>query len=42
MEDIEREKMTDERFWGLAMEDEDEAFDYGRDVIKDGKYDNML
>lgn len=42
MEEIETEKMTEQKFWGLVAEGDDEAFDYGRDVIKEGNYDLMV
>ena len=35
--------MTEQRFWGLAGGNEDdEAFDYGRDIIREGSYDKLL
>jgi len=41
-DDLESEVMTEAKFWGMAMEDEDEDFDYGRDFLKDGNYDQKL
>ena len=34
--------MTEQKFWGLAGIGDNEEFDYGRDVIRDGEYDRML
>ena len=42
MDDIEGEKMTEQRFWGVAQDEDEDAFDYGRDVIREGNYDHML
>lgn len=43
MQDLRDEKMDDQKFWGmLAMDDDDDAFDYGRDILKDGTYENHI
>ena len=43
MENLREEKMTEERFWGMAaLNDDDDAFDYGRDILKEGTYENLL
>ena len=41
-DELESEKMTNERFWGMALDDDEEDFDYGRDLLKDGNYDDVL
>ena len=43
MQDLRDEKMDDQKFWGmLAMDDDYDAFDYGRDILKDGTYENHI
>lgn len=42
IEHLDGEKMTEDKFWGLAALDEDEDFEYGRDFIKEGSYDALL
>jgi hypothetical protein len=43
MADLRDEKMDDAKFWGmLALADDDTAFDYGRDILKDGTYENHI
>ena len=43
MADLRDEKMDDAKFWGmLALNDDDDAFDYGRDILKDGTYENQI
>ena len=39
VDDLKNEEMNDDTFWGLAALNDDEAFDYGRDTIKDGIYE---
>ena len=40
IDDLNDEIMTDEKFWGLAgLGDEDDDFDYGRDVLREVTYD---
>ena len=41
MGELDDEKMTLQKFWGMAL-DEDDEFDYGRDFHKDGNYDEKL
>ena len=36
------EKMNEKKFWGLAGLDDDDDFDYGRDIKKEGDYDKDL
>lgn len=37
------EVMDEGRFWGmLALNDDDDEFDYGRDVLKDVTYDTKI
>eukprot|EP00356_Strombidium_inclinatum_P008769 CAMPEP_0170506874 /NCGR_PEP_ID=MMETSP0208-20121228/56641_1 /TAXON_ID=197538 /ORGANISM="Strombidium inclinatum, Strain S3" /LENGTH=248 /DNA_ID=CAMNT_0010788695 /DNA_START=2589 /DNA_END=3335 /DNA_ORIENTATION=- len=43
MDDLREEEMTDQKFWGLlALDDEDDTFDYGRDVLKEGTYETVM
>lgn len=42
VEDLKNEGMTEEKFWGLMALNDDEAFDYGRDTIKDGVYESRM
>ena len=40
IDDLAEEEMTEEKFWGLAgLGDEDDDFDYGRDVLREQNYD---
>ena len=34
--------MTEEKFWGMLALNEEEAFDYGRDILKDGIYETKI
>jgi hypothetical protein len=43
MEDLMEEAMTEEKFWGMAALDDDViAFDYGRDILKEGTYETII
>lgn len=43
MEDLMDEAMDDDKFWGMAALDDDVvAFDYGRDVLKEGTYETIM
>jgi hypothetical protein len=42
MTNLDDEKMTEMKFWGAAGLNEDDEFDYGRDVVRDGSYEKML
>lgn len=42
MDDLENEKMDEQKFWGLLMGDEDDEFDYGRDIVKEESLDKVL
>ena len=42
MDDLDDEKMTEKKFWGMLAADMEDDFDYGRDVIREGSYDMML
>jgi disulfide oxidoreductase YuzD len=43
MEDLMDEAMNDEKFWGMAALDDDVvAFDYGRDILKEGTYETLI
>ena len=42
MEALRQEEMTEQRFWGMQALDEDDAFDYGRDVLKEGTYETII
>ena len=35
------ERMNENKFWGYVM-DEQEEFQYGRDVLKEGTYETFL
>lgn len=34
--------MTDSKFWGMLALQDDEAFDYGRDFLKEGTYEGQI
>jgi hypothetical protein len=34
--------MNENKFWGYVMDDGTEEFNYGRDVIKEGTFENKL
>jgi len=44
LEDIDREIVTKEKFWGIggADFDDDDAFDYGRDVLREGTFEKYM
>ena len=42
MENLREEKMTEERFWGMLALDDDEGFDYGRDILKEVTYEALI
>lgn len=42
IDDLKDEAMTEDKFWGLMALNDDEAFDYGRDTIKDGMYETKI
>lgn len=43
MESLREEKMSEERFWGMAaLNDDDDAFDYGRDILKEVIYETQI
>jgi len=43
MENLMEEAMTEEKFWGmLALDDDVVAFDYGRDILKEGTYETQM
>ena len=35
------ERMNENKFWGYVMDDQEE-FQYGRDILKEGTYENQL
>ena len=39
-----REVMTEQKFWGVnaALEEEDQEFDYGRDILRKENYDELI
>lgn len=39
LEDLKNERMSKEKFWGVAADDEDEEFDWGRDTLKEGDFE---
>jgi hypothetical protein len=42
MEYLQQEQMTEQKFWGLLSLNEDEEFDYGRDILKENTYDQVI
>lgn len=42
VEDLREEEMNEDKFWGLMALNDDEAFDYGRDTLKDGIYEQRF
>lgn len=43
IDELNGEEMTEEKLWGgHAADDDDDAFDYGRDVIKEGSLEQKL
>ena len=42
IDDLKDEGMTEDKFWGLMALNDDEAFDYGRDTIKDGTHETRV
>jgi hypothetical protein len=42
IEYLNQEKMNDQKFWGLLSLNEDDAFDYGRDILKEGTYETEM
>ena len=43
MESLRDEKMNEEKFWGMAaLNDDDDAFDYGRDILKEVNYEALI
>jgi hypothetical protein len=43
IDELNGEEMTEEKLWGAnAMDDDEDAFDYGRDVIKEGSLENRI
>jgi hypothetical protein len=34
--------MTEEKFWGLLALNDEEVFDYGRDILKEGTYETTM
>ena len=41
LDDLEAEEMNENKFWGYQLE-VDDGFQYGRDIIKEGTYENHL
>ena len=39
---LRNEAMNEEKFWGLLATNDEDAFDYGRDILKDGIYETRL
>ena len=33
IDDLNDQEMTEEKFWGMMADDDEEEFDYGRDVL---------
>lgn len=42
LEELKNEKMTKEKFWGVAADDDDEEFDWGRDTLKEGDFEKSI
>ena len=42
IEYLENENVTEEKFWGMLALNEDDGFDYGRDVLKEGTYETQM
>jgi len=42
MEYLQQEQMTEQKFWGLLSLNDEEVFDYGRDILKEGTYESQL
>lgn len=40
--DLNDEEMTEQKFWGVAFDDGEEQFEYGRDVCKEADYDSQI
>ena len=41
IQELEDERMSEQKFWNYVMDGQDE-FEYGRDVLKEGTYENLL
>lgn len=41
IEFLNKEEMTEEKFWGVLALNQSSAFDYGRDILKDGTYETI-
>lgn len=42
MDALRTQNMTEEKFWGMLALNDDAAFDYGRDILKEGTYETVL
>jgi hypothetical protein len=42
VDELNGEEVTEEKLWGGNAVDDDDAFDYGRDVIKEGTLESKL
>lgn len=42
MEDLMEENMTEDKFWGMLAMNDDVAFDYGRDTLKENIYEVIM
>ena len=43
IENLRSEEMTEAKFWGmLALDDDTQAFDYGREILKDAIYETKI
>lgn len=38
-DNLNKEKMNENKFWGYLLDDGANDFNYGRDVLKDGTYE---
>ena len=42
IEYLENENVDEDKFWGMLALNNDEVFDYGRDILKEDVYDNQI
>ena len=42
VEYLQQEEMNEQKFWGLLALNDEEVFDYGRDILKEGTYETIM
>lgn len=42
MDNLRNENMTEAKFWGMLALNDEAAFDYGRDILKEGTYETVI